>query len=89
MKYMFAILVMSAAMALPAEESQDAALMRAEVRDAQTREKAELDERLQELEQQQQASRAIAEKQQQLIEALQAQIKAMQEKDRERSDRDE
>lgn len=86
---MFAILVMSAAMALPAEESQDAALMRAEVRDAQTREKAELDERLQELEQQQQASRAIAEKQQQLIEALQAQIKAMQEKDRERSDRDE
>ncbi|MGB1221275.1 MAG: hypothetical protein ACPG43_07035 [Alcanivoracaceae bacterium] len=89
MKYMFAILVMSAAMALPAEESQDAALMRAEVRDAQAREKAELDERLQELEQQQQASRAIAEKQQQLIEALQAQIKAMQEKDRERSDRDE
>lgn len=86
---MFAILVMSAAMALPAEESQDAALMRAEVRDAQAREKAELDERLQELEQQQQASRAIAEKQQQLIEALQAQIKAMQEKDRERSDRDE
>jgi DNA-binding transcriptional MerR regulator len=86
---MFAILVMSAAMALPAEESQDSALMRAEVRDAQTREKAELDERLQELEQQQQASRAIAEKQQQLIEALQAQIKAMQEKDRERSDRDE
>ena len=92
-KYLFLIMALGMAPGLSARDadadSDNNALLRDEVRDAEAREQAELDDRLRDLERQQQASKAIAEKQQQLIEALQAQIRALQENDNDRSDRPE
>lgn len=69
--------------------ADDADLMRDELRDAKEREQAELLDRIRDLEQQHEASQAIADKQQELIEALQLQIEALQENQSDRSSREE
>lgn len=66
--------------------ADDAALMREEERDAASREQAELESRIRDLEAQHDASKQLADKQQQLIEALQAQIQRLEEKANERQD---
>ena len=89
MKRLYCALILLACQSALAETPSDQELMEREVEDAQGRQQAELRDRIQDLEAQQAASKAIARKQQQLIEALQEQIEALQERKRERSDQQE
>lgn len=59
--------------------ANDALLIQEEVEDAESREQAELEDRIRDLEAQHEASKSLAEKQQRLIEALQAQIERLEE----------
>lgn len=69
--------------------ADDIELLQEEARDAAARERAEMEDRIRDLEAQHQASQAIADKQQELIEALQLQIQALQENENDRSSREE
>lgn len=80
------IAVLAAALLPAMALADDEALIREEERDAASREQAELAERIHDLEAQHAASKALADKQQQLIEALQAQIQRLEEKANERQD---
>ena len=86
MKRLCLIALMLTSLSALAEAPSDQALLEAEVEDAQTRQQRELRDRIDDLEAQQAASKAIAEKQQRLIQALEQQIQALQERERERSD---
>ena len=89
MKHLSCAILLLACPIAHGESPSDEALIEAEVHDKKVRQQAELLDRIRDLEAQQESSKAIAKKQQQLIDALEAQIKALQERERERSDREE